>query len=56
MSDRRADDLRALLEQIDARLREAERLRDHVEHRDESPFWPDRRRVARVPVTSSTRR
>jgi len=56
MSDRRADDLRALLEQIDARLREAERLRDHVEHRDESPFWPDRRRVARVPAMSSTRR
>jgi hypothetical protein len=51
MSERFTDDLtRELIEQIDARLRDAERLRNHADDRRlQRPFWPDRRRVGRVP-------
>jgi hypothetical protein len=41
-------ELAVSLEEIDARLGEAERLRRHAEDRRE-PFWPERRRVERVP-------
>jgi hypothetical protein len=44
-----ADDLmRELIDQIDARLREAERVRNTADqqYRDR-PFWPDRRRSKR---------
>jgi len=54
MSERRHDRVRDLLDQIDARLRDAERLRSHIEERRESPFWPDRRRVGRVPAPEQT--
>jgi hypothetical protein len=53
MSDRRDDRLRELLEEIDARLRDAERIRNHAEHSRATPFWPDRRRAARVPAPHS---
>src|SRR5438552_5057165 len=53
MAERHADRVRELLEQIDARLRDAERLRSHVEERRESPFWPDRRRIGRIPAPNS---
>lgn len=43
------DDLtRELLDRIDARLRDSERLRSHEDQRrSRVPFWPDRRRVER---------
>jgi len=49
MSKRFAEDfVRGLIAQIDARLREAERLRREADqqHHDR-PFWPDRRRTRR---------
>jgi len=49
MPERFADDLmRELIAQIDARLREAERVRNQAEqqHRDR-PFWPERRHSRR---------
>ncbi len=51
MSEPFIDELtRELLERIDARLLEAERLRNHIEQRSRQvPFWPDRRRPGRVP-------
>jgi hypothetical protein len=36
-----------LFREVDAHLREAERLRNFVEH--QQSFWPDRRRQSRVP-------
>jgi len=51
MSERYADDLmRELIDQIDARLREAERVRNQADqqYRDR-PFWPERRRNRRRP-------
>jgi hypothetical protein len=54
MTERGDDHLRDLLEQIDAHLRKAERLRNHAEQRRESPLWPDRRRVGRVPAPEGT--
>ena len=53
MSERHDDHLRELLEQIDAHLRDAERLRDYVEHSRERSFWPDRRRIGRIPAPDS---
>ena len=50
MSNQFDDRMRELLEQIDARLRDAERLRNHAEQRAERPLWPDRRGVGRVPA------
>ena len=48
MNERREDHVRTLLEEIDARLAEAERLRRDAEDR-RAPFWPDRRRIVHVP-------
>jgi hypothetical protein len=49
MADRFSDDLmRELLDQIDARLREAERVRNQADERyRDRPFWPERRRSRR---------
>lgn len=49
MPERFADDLmRELIAQIDARLREAERVRNQAEHQHrDRPFWPERRRTRR---------
>ena len=38
-----------LFREVDARLREAERLRNFVEHQQRSDFYPERRRNTRVP-------
>jgi len=49
MSERYADNLmRELIEQIDARLKEAERVSNQADqqYRDR-PFWPERRRKKR---------
>jgi hypothetical protein len=47
----RNDQLRIVLEQIDERLRDAERLRNHVRQRaEQEPYWPDRRLHSRVPL------
>ena len=49
MPDRFAEDLmRELIDQIDARLAEAERVRNSADqqYRDR-PFWPERRRNTR---------
>jgi hypothetical protein len=49
MAERFSDNLmRELLDKIDARLREAERVRNQAEgqYRDR-PFWPERRRSPR---------
>lgn len=54
MWERPTDDrIRTLLYQIDERLREAERLRNHVTH-TARPIWPDRRETIRVPDPSRT--
>jgi len=49
MPDRFAEDLmRELIDQIDARLREAERVRNSAEqHYRDRPFWPERRHNTR---------
>ena len=54
MTDRRDDErLRKLMDDIDVRLRDAERLRNHVDQRQRSgPFYPDRRHSDRVPGLS----
>jgi len=52
-----AEDLmRELIDQIDARLREAERVRAQADdqYRDR-PFWPDRRRTGRQAPTTTGR-
>jgi hypothetical protein len=54
MPERREDHVRTVLEEFDARLVEAERLRRHAEER-RAPFWPERRRVERVPDVESLR-
>ena len=42
--DRRIDELRAIMRQLDDAMREAESLRAHLDHtRPREPFWPDRR-------------
>jgi hypothetical protein len=47
-----ADDIRNLIEEVDGRLREAERIRSYVNERAGRPaWWPERRRVPRVPPT-----
>jgi hypothetical protein len=49
MGERFSDSLmRELIDEIDARLREAERVRNKADeqHRDR-PFWPERRRSRR---------
>jgi hypothetical protein len=57
MSKRREDRVRDLLDEIDARLRDAQRLRNHAEqHKREAPFWPDRRHGGRVPDLHSPQR
>ena len=50
MPDRFTDDLtRTLLEQIDARLREAEQVRNRTDEGwRQRPFYPERRRVGRT--------
>jgi hypothetical protein len=48
MSDPFSDKLmRDLLDQIDERLREAERVRNQAERYRDRPFWPERRRSRR---------
>ena len=51
MVDRRSrDPLRDLVDEIEERLRDAERLRNHAEQRrHQEAFWPDRRHTSRVP-------
>jgi len=51
MTERREDErLRKLLDDIDVRLRDAERLRNHADDRQRrTPFYPDRRHAERVP-------
>lgn len=42
---------RSLIEELDRRLLEAERLREYVNDRSrQSHFWPDRRRTPRLPI------
>jgi hypothetical protein len=49
MPKRQMDDqTRSLIDQIDERLRDAERLRHHVNN-PQPDFWPDRRRNSRIP-------
>ena len=53
MSERRVNlKVRSLIDQIDARLRDAERLRNAVEH-PQPHVWPDRRRKSRIPENGS---
>lgn len=42
------DQTRSLIDQIDERLRDAERLRHHVNN-PQPDVWPDRRRNSRIP-------
>jgi hypothetical protein len=51
MTERREDErLRKLLDDIDVRLRDAERLRSHADDRQRRPaFYPERRHSERVP-------
>jgi len=52
MDDRQNDTVRTLIEQIDRRLRDAERLRNHVTQ-PPRPIWPDRRHEGRIPQPSA---
>jgi len=51
MPDRGAEKpFRDIADDLDERLRDAERLRNHAEERrQQRAFWPDRRRGSRVP-------
>jgi hypothetical protein len=51
MPERFSDDLmRELIDQIDAQLREAERVRNMADEQfRDRPFWPERRRSRRSP-------
>jgi hypothetical protein len=57
MSEKRKntpDDIRALIERVDDQLREAQRLRSYVNERSRrGEWWPERRRVPRVPQRPS---
>ena len=45
-----AERMAELQKGIDHQMRDFERLRNHAEQREHSiPYWPDRRRVSRVP-------
>jgi hypothetical protein len=52
MKERRQNHtVRALIEELDRRLRDAERLRNHLTQRPHL-IWPDRRRQGRIPHPS----
>lgn len=52
MTERRHNHtVRALIEQLDRRLRDAERLRNHLTQQPRL-IWPDRRRQGRIPHLS----
>jgi hypothetical protein len=48
----RPEQIRALIEEVDRICDESERVIRHVEWTMKHPFWPDRRRTARVPPPS----
>jgi hypothetical protein len=54
MAERKDEErVRNLLDEIDGRLRDAERLRSHADDRQKRPaVYPDRRRSIRVPEVS----
>jgi hypothetical protein len=58
MTERREDDrLRNLLDEIDSRLRDAERLRSYAdEQQRRGAFYPERRHSERVPDLSHPER
>jgi hypothetical protein len=45
------EQIRALIEEVDRVRSESERVRSQVDLAMKRPFWPDRRRSARVPVS-----
>lgn len=45
----RADQIRALIEEADRVRNESERMRNQLDRSMKRPFWPERRRTARVP-------
>jgi hypothetical protein len=49
-SDRsRAEQIRALIEEIDRVRTESEQMRSHADRSMKNHFWPDRRRSPRIP-------
>jgi hypothetical protein len=49
-SDRsRAEQIRALIEEMDRVRRESEQVRNHADRSMKYPFWPERRRLPRIP-------
>lgn len=51
----RSDRIRDLIEEVDRVRRESEQVRSHVDKAMKQPFWPERRRHARVPGSESHR-
>jgi hypothetical protein len=45
----RADQIRALIEEVDRIRSESERVRSHAERAMKQSFWPERRRNIRLP-------
>ena len=45
----RADQIRALIEEMDRVRDESQRVIDHIDRSMKHPFWPERRRMPRVP-------
>jgi hypothetical protein len=49
-----SDEIRSLIAQMDRQLRQAELLRSYIDERSrQNDFWPERRRVPRIPDLSN---
>ena len=48
----RAEQIRALIEEVDRIRSESERVISHVDRSMKYPVWPDRRRSVRIPSGS----
>ena len=47
--DDRAERIRALIDEVDRVRHESEQVTSHLERSMKRPFWPERRRLPRVP-------
>jgi hypothetical protein len=51
------DEIRSLIERVDGQLREAQRLRNYANERSgANDFWPDRRKMPRIPNSAEPNR
>jgi hypothetical protein len=49
--ERSPEQIRNLIEEVDRIRRETERVTSHVDLTMKRPFWPDRRKSVRVPLS-----